>query len=140
MTENFNKLTPGETERLALLLEECGEVVQRVGKVLRHGYEHVNPKTKVANRISLSEEVGDVLAAIKRLRNCKELNETAINSMLISKDMSSSFLHHQDDEMKPKVILICYACEGKGFRSTKDIANDIVLHSECITCNGTGKL
>ena len=33
----FNGLTPAEAERLALLMEECGEVVQIIGKVLRHG-------------------------------------------------------------------------------------------------------
>ena len=35
---NFNQLTPAETERLAILAEECGEVIQAVGKILRHGY------------------------------------------------------------------------------------------------------
>lgn len=34
----FNGLSPAEVERLALLAEECGEVIQTVGKILRHGY------------------------------------------------------------------------------------------------------
>lgn len=36
-TRHFNNLTPGEAERLAMLAEECGEVIQAVGKILRHG-------------------------------------------------------------------------------------------------------
>jgi hypothetical protein len=35
MEENFNKLTPAETERLAWLIEECGEVVKAGSKILR---------------------------------------------------------------------------------------------------------
>jgi len=41
--KHFNGLSPAEAERLALLAEECGEVVQAVCKVLRHGYESTNP-------------------------------------------------------------------------------------------------
>ena len=36
--EHFNGLTPAEAKRLALLAEECGEVLQAIGKVLRHGF------------------------------------------------------------------------------------------------------
>lgn len=32
MTESFNKLTPAEAERLALLSEECAEVIMAIGK------------------------------------------------------------------------------------------------------------
>ena len=37
MDDHFNNLTPGEAERLAILAEECGEVIQIIGKILRHG-------------------------------------------------------------------------------------------------------
>src|SRR5579872_899269 len=37
------RLTPAQIERLALLAEECGEVMQAVSKILRHGYESRNP-------------------------------------------------------------------------------------------------
>lgn len=40
MSEPFsNNLTDVEIERLGLLAEECGEVLQLVGKILQHGYE-----------------------------------------------------------------------------------------------------
>jgi hypothetical protein len=43
VSQHFNGLTPAEAERLALLAEECGEVIQAIGKVLRHGYESRHP-------------------------------------------------------------------------------------------------
>ena len=33
--DKHNNLTPAEEERLALLSEECGEVIQAIGKVLK---------------------------------------------------------------------------------------------------------
>lgn len=43
MPEHFNGLTPAEAERLAMLSEECGEVIQIIGKILRHGYDSYHP-------------------------------------------------------------------------------------------------
>ena len=43
MTEHFNKLTPAEDERLAMLAEECAEVIQIVSKIQRHGYDSWHP-------------------------------------------------------------------------------------------------
>ena len=36
------KITSEETESLALLNEECGEVIQAVSKILRHGFSDSN--------------------------------------------------------------------------------------------------
>jgi hypothetical protein len=36
-------LTPGERERLAILSEECGEVVRAIGKIQRYGWESSSP-------------------------------------------------------------------------------------------------
>lgn len=54
-------LTPAEVESLALLAEECGEVVQRCTKVLRFGFT-VNPWTGKHNRAQLEAELGDLIA------------------------------------------------------------------------------
>lgn len=35
---HFNRLTPGQLERLAVLVEECGEAIQAVGKIMRRGW------------------------------------------------------------------------------------------------------
>jgi NTP pyrophosphatase (non-canonical NTP hydrolase) len=59
----FNKLTDAESERLALLIEECGEVIQAATKVLRHGWasRYDNSET---NQEALEREIGDVQAVL----------------------------------------------------------------------------
>lgn len=66
---HFNKLSPQEAELLALLAEECGEVVQAVGKILRHGYNSCHPEHLDGpdNRDNLNRELGHVQAAIRLL-------------------------------------------------------------------------
>lgn len=98
---HFNQLTPAQAERLAILAEECGEVIQVVGKILRHGYESVHPDGGQTNRQLLESEIGDVQAAItllsynngvslrsdldiKHIRNAEESKLIRI----------STFLHH----------------------------------------------
>ena len=69
----FNKLTDKEHEALTILFEECSEVVQIVGKILRHGLESHHPTKdrnpftghSNTNRIELAKECGDVRAAMK---------------------------------------------------------------------------
>lgn len=64
--DHFNELTPAEAERLALLMEECGEVVQVIGKILRHGYESYHPADPngPTNRELLENELGDLWFAM----------------------------------------------------------------------------
>ena len=61
-----NNLTKAEIERLAYLAEECGEVIQIVGKVLRHGYESTDPTSAdgPTNRAALGAEVADLQYAV----------------------------------------------------------------------------
>jgi hypothetical protein len=37
-------MAEAERERLAMLAEEAGEIVQIIGKILRHGYESYHPE------------------------------------------------------------------------------------------------
>lgn len=78
-------LTSAEVERLALLSEECGEVIQVIGKILRHGYESYNPTTPVdedkhpeTNRMMLEKECGDLLFCLDLLRSREDLNAAAV--------------------------------------------------------------
>jgi len=64
MDDHFNQLTPAEAERLAMLAEECAEVIQIVGKILRHGNDSYHPDDvrKTPNHKLLSNELRDVMA------------------------------------------------------------------------------
>jgi NTP pyrophosphatase (non-canonical NTP hydrolase) len=98
MATHFNQLTPAEAERLALLSEELGEAQQAIGKILRHGYESVNPFVEdgPTNREALERELGDVEAAIRLLVKATDLDGNAIVKAEVSKlQRVGAFLHHQ---------------------------------------------
>lgn len=58
---HFNKLSNAELERLACLAEECGEVVQVVGKIISHGYENSHKKYDYKTpREMLEQEIADL--------------------------------------------------------------------------------
>lgn len=59
-------LRESQRELLVMLAEECGEVVQRVTKILRWGYT-VNPYTGHHNRATLEAELGDLFAIVRIL-------------------------------------------------------------------------
>lgn len=68
--KHFNGLTPAEAERLAMLAEEAGEIIQVVGKILRHGYESHHPlQPNVSNRDLLTKEVADFEAVSIKMRS-----------------------------------------------------------------------
>ena len=98
---NVNELTPAETERLAILAEEMGEVIQVIGKIIRHGYDSRNPldKKSKSNRVNLELELGDVISAINRMVRENDVDGDDIESRSIVKDIKiKQWLHHQDDE------------------------------------------
>lgn len=98
MCDNFNKLTPEETELLAILAEECGEVVQIVGKILRHGYES-NWQDGPTNRQQLSDEIGDVYLVAGMLVNSGSINiDDVINRIKTKPEKLNRFLHHNTFE------------------------------------------
>lgn len=95
--QNYNKLTPDQTERLAILAEELGEVSQIIGKILRHGYESFNPleEHSMTNRKLLEMELGDVLSAISRLASKNDLSIHAILERGEYKTQTAGkWLHH----------------------------------------------
>lgn len=95
----FNRLSPAEAERLALLSEELGEAQQAIGKILRHGYESYHPYgyKPGSNREQLEQELGDVLHAVDRLCAVGDLKRTAIVTASVSKaERVGAYLHHQE--------------------------------------------
>jgi hypothetical protein len=66
----FNGLSPAQAEVLALLSEECGEVIQEVGKILRHGLFSAHPDNPlVLNWQRLARELGQVQAVVMLLKH-----------------------------------------------------------------------
>lgn len=65
----MTELTAVELDLLAGTSEECGEVVQVIGKILRHGLESYRPSDplKITNRQKLTEELADIACLIDML-------------------------------------------------------------------------
>lgn len=97
MAIHFNGLTPAEAERLALLSEEAGEIVQAVGKILRHGYGSRHPNGGPTNRELLEKEIGDLKAAVTMMVIGGDVGEWPIIDHECSKlDRVKQYLHHQE--------------------------------------------
>ncbi len=89
-------LSAAEIERLALLAEECGEVVKAVCKVLRHGYRSESPFGGPINRVALEREIGNVRAAIDVMIEVGDVRRGDIAHWRQCKRASvGQWLHHQ---------------------------------------------
>jgi len=100
MSEHFNQLTPAESERLALLIEECSEVQKTATKILRHGYE--NGWNGSNNRKDLTTELGHLRYAVELLTSSGDIGDRGIAmSRDIKEQKIKPFLHHQFEDAKP---------------------------------------
>jgi hypothetical protein len=94
---NFNQLSPEQTERLSLMVEECGEVIQAAGKILRHGYESYTPGQDPieTNRMRLIRELGDLKAAMHLMFASGDWELTDVNRCMVGKlTRLEKYLHH----------------------------------------------
>ena len=99
--KHYNDLTPAQAERLAYLAEECGEVIQIVGKILRHGYSNFDPTAsppRATNRNLLRNELIDLMGAI----NLMEQNNDFIRIIKDKPKSTSKYFHHQDSNKSEK--------------------------------------
>lgn len=97
-TYHFNGLTEAEAERLADLAEECGEVIQAIGKILRHGYESDNHgKLWQTNRQQLEREIADVLYTVDMLVVSGDVDRERCQRERSGK--SAEFYHHQEVQL-----------------------------------------
>lgn len=97
-TYHFNELTEAEQERLAILIEECSEVIQIGCKILRHGYESFNPTIPQSetNRAALERELGDLFHAYHRMVRVLDVNMNVVDQRSQSKPQRiEKYLHHQ---------------------------------------------
>lgn len=94
MSDHYNKLTPAEAERLAMLAEECAEVIQIVGKVLRHGYESCHPNGGEDNRTLLETEITDLRAVILAMVACGDIS-LRTRGVVDTWERKLQYTHHQ---------------------------------------------
>lgn len=93
---HFSDLSPAAQERLALLIEECAEVIQVGGKILRHGYESCHPDDEVPNEELLAEEIGHVRYAVGLLLKNQDIRESDVVAGEKNKAKKvTQYLHHQ---------------------------------------------
>lgn len=98
---NVNGLTNAEIERLALLAEEMGEVVQIIGKILRHGYDSRNPlvEDSPTNREELEKEIGDVELILFMMAEEHDIDRNRVDRRRIDKGKKIvQWLHYQYSE------------------------------------------
>lgn len=95
----FAKLTEAQRERLEMLAEEASEVVKAVTKILRHGYESINPHKPHdgRNRDQLERELSDVSAIVHRMEALGDIDLGAPDLNAVWK-RKAPFTHHQVSE------------------------------------------
>lgn len=93
--KHFNNLTPAQAERLAMLAEECGEVIQIVGKILRHGYDSEHPITGKGNRQLLQKELCDVFAVAAQLHS-DGVKGHSVDDLFSAWKKKLMYSHHQE--------------------------------------------
>lgn len=104
MSDHFNKLTPAEAERLAMLAEECGEVIQVIGKILRHGYDSYHPDQaatpphlRFTNRQALAQELCDVLGVASAICRWDHVRGTSLQDASLAWGNKLRYAHHQEE-------------------------------------------
>jgi molybdenum cofactor biosynthesis enzyme len=96
--QHFNALTPAEAERLAILAEEAGEIVQIVMKALRHGLDFRHPDSGETNRGAIARELGDLDAICGRMVKAGDFQRGHIMAASQLKGIKlAQWTHHQPD-------------------------------------------
>ena len=93
----FNRLSEEELERLALLSEDCAEVIHIVQKIIRHGYESLNPDIQHSptNRIFLAREVGQLKWVIDQMKKSKDMGWSHVKDSFNCRGQDiRQYLHH----------------------------------------------
>lgn len=103
MKHHGNNLSKAQIERLAWLSEELGEVIQAIGKILRHGYDSKDPTNSnhKGNRADLEREIGDAYTAITLMSNEGDLSLMRIMASSQEMDLSEKYFHHQSWNKSP---------------------------------------
>jgi NTP pyrophosphatase (non-canonical NTP hydrolase) len=95
-TTHFNELTEAEAERLAMLAEEAAEVIQEVGKILRHGYESCHPTElpRRTNRERLHKELTELFAVATSMGQ-EDIADISPSDVQKAWQRKLQYTHHQ---------------------------------------------
>jgi NTP pyrophosphatase (non-canonical NTP hydrolase) len=112
-------LTAAEIERLAILGEECGEIAQAVGKVLRHGWESQSPYGGKPNRVALEREIGNVRAVVNLMLDAGDVRLGDVQAWQRSKRAAlAKWTHHQACSMtREEQLEMIRSIEGERLNS-----------------------
>lgn len=97
---HFNQLTPKQVELLGGTSEECGEVVQVIGKIFRHGLDSRKPTDPLSetNRKNLTAELADIAAMTDLLIENGVIDASEWQSLKDKKrDRFEQYAHHLRD-------------------------------------------
>jgi len=96
--DGVQKLTYAERERLALMQEECAEVIQACSKILRHGWESKNPliKDSLTNREHLEKELGHIYNITGLMFDNDIGFDNVIDHMLKKRSEINKWLHFNE--------------------------------------------
>jgi len=134
-------LSSEEIEALAILAEECGEVIQAVAKILRHGPDQRYPDSRSSSNSEwLSVEVGDVFAAVDIAAKQGVLNRDIIENARRNKLRHiTQWLHHIIDlpyapTFRNDWEFSCAGCEVNFNGEVTGVDNGIQTR-ECPNCH-----
>lgn len=99
MSGHFNGLSPEEAERLAMLAEECGEVIQIIGKILRHSYasHHPSDSHKIPNKFLLDREMTDLLSVWQQMSYHDGVGGKTLHDTSTAWRKKLRYAHHQPE-------------------------------------------
>lgn len=101
MSNHFNQLTPAQLERIAILAEECSEVVQVCMKIMRHGLDNFNPllDEPITNKELLEKEIGHINNIVQMMIESGDIRQSEVShSQNIKRAKIHRWLHHQKGE------------------------------------------
>lgn len=93
----YSGLTEAQRERLELLIEEAGEIIQCATKILRHGYGSYNPDipSSPSNRKHLEEEILEMFTVYERMAYYDDLNRVDFTHSDKVWQKKLRYCHHQ---------------------------------------------
>lgn len=96
--DHVNGLTLAQQERLTMFAEEASEIVKAVTKILRHGFESINPDAPQdgTNRDQLRKEYIDLAAVGSLMMEAGDIPAGTREELRDAKDRKLFFTHYQD--------------------------------------------